>query len=103
MDCGLALGLWAGWSAIEMVWKSRLGVGHAASIETVLSQRALEVLLWIGISISAGFCEELVLRGYFQKQFEAFTRSRWIAFFMQAVLFGIAHGYQGVEACGKIP
>ena len=72
MDCGLALGLWAGWTVIEMVWKSRLCAGHAASIETFLPQRALEILLWIGVSINAGFCEELVFRGYFQKQFEAF-------------------------------
>jgi membrane protease YdiL (CAAX protease family) len=67
-----------------------------------LPQRALEITLWIGVCVSAGFCEELVFRGYFQKQFEAFTHSRWIALFLQAVLFGISHGYQGIEACVKI-
>jgi membrane protease YdiL (CAAX protease family) len=98
VDCGLALGLWAAWLA----WNRGFGVGHAASIQTFLPQRGLEILLWVGVSISAGFCEELVFRGYFQKQFEAFTHSRWIALFLQAVLFGIAHGYQGIEACVKI-
>jgi membrane protease YdiL (CAAX protease family) len=101
-DCGLALGLWAVWTLAELAWNRVFGVGHAASIKIFLPQRGLEILLWVGVSISAGFCEELVFRGYFQKQFEAFTKSRWIAWVLQAVLFGIAHGYQGTEACVKI-
>ena len=102
VDGGLALGLWGGWTLVEMAWNRWLGPGPAASIQTLLPQRALEILLWIGVSISAGFCEELVFRGYFQKQFETLTHSRWIALFLQAVLFGVAHGYQGIEACVKI-
>jgi len=102
VDCGLALGLLAGWTLISMAWNRWFGAGHAASIQSYLPQRALEILLWIGVSISAGFCEELVFRGYFQKQFESFTHSRWLALFLQAVLFGIGHGYQGIEACIKI-
>jgi membrane protease YdiL (CAAX protease family) len=102
VDCGLAIGVWAAWRLFEMAWNRWLGPEHAASIQTYLPQRALEILLWIGVSISAGFCEELVFRGYFQRQIETLTRSRWIALFLQAGLFGIAHGYQGVEACAKI-
>jgi membrane protease YdiL (CAAX protease family) len=101
-DCGLAVGIWATWRLVETGWNHWIGVGTAASIQTYLPQRALEILLWIGVSISAGFCEELVFRGYFQKQFETFTRGRWGALVLQAVLFGIAHGYQGVAACLRI-
>jgi membrane protease YdiL (CAAX protease family) len=102
LDCGLAVGVWASWRLVETAWNRWLGAGSAASIQTYLPQRALEILLWIGVSISAGFCEELIFRGYFQKQFETFTHSRWFALFLQAVLFGISHGYQGIEACVKI-
>jgi uncharacterized protein len=102
VDCALAVGVWATWRLVETAWNHWLGAGSAASIQTYLPQRALEILLWIGVSISAGFCEELVFRGYFQKQFETFTHSRWFALFLQAVLFGISHGYQGIEACAKI-
>jgi membrane protease YdiL (CAAX protease family) len=102
VDCGLALGLWAVWSLIERTWDRWLGPGRAASIQNFLPQRGLEIALWIGVSVSAGFCEELVFRGYFQKQFEVFTHSRWIALFLQAVLFGVSHGYQGIEAGVKI-
>ena len=102
VDCGLALGVWTAWTLAERAWNRGFGVGHAASIQTFLPQRGLEILVWVGVSISAGFCEELVFRGYFQRQFKAFTHSLWIALFLQAVLFGIAHGYQGIEACVKI-
>jgi uncharacterized protein len=102
VDCGLALGLWAFWTLVQRTWDRWLGPGHAASIQTFLPQRGLEIALWIGVSISAGFCEELVFRGYFQRQFETLTHSRWIALLLQAVLFGVSHGYQGIEECVKI-
>jgi membrane protease YdiL (CAAX protease family) len=102
VDCGLALSLWAVWTLIEMVWNRCLGAGHAASIQVFLPRGGLEILLWIGVSMSAGFCEEVVFRGYFQRQFETYTHSRWIALSLQAVLFGVSHGYQGIEACLKI-
>jgi uncharacterized protein len=99
VDAGLAVGLWAVWIVIEKVLDRWFGAAHAASIKTLLPQRAIEIFLWIGVCISAGFCEELVFRGYFQKQFEGFTHSRWIALVLQSLLFGIAHGYQGIQAC----
>jgi membrane protease YdiL (CAAX protease family) len=102
VDCGLALGLWGVWTLVEIAWNRWLGLGHAASIQTFLPRRAVEIVLWIAVSMSAGFCEELVFRGYFQRQFEAWTRNRWMALSLQAALFGISHGYQGIESCVKI-
>jgi hypothetical protein len=102
VDLALAVGLWGVWMLFQMGWDRWLGPEHAASIQIFLPRRPLEILLWIGVSISAGICEEFVFRGYFQKQFEALTHRVWIALFLQAVLFGISHGYQGIEACVKI-
>jgi uncharacterized protein len=102
IDASLALGLWTVWMIVEKGWDRWFGPAHAASIRAFLPQRAVEILLWVGVSVSAGICEEVVFRGYFQRQFEVFTRSKWIALFLQAALFGISHGYQGVEACVKI-
>lgn len=101
-DAGLALGLWSTWKLAETAWDRWLGIGHAASIQTLLPQRALEILLWIGVSMSVGVCEELVFRGYFQRQFHAYSHSLWVAWLLQALLFGISHGYQGIEACVRI-
>jgi CAAX protease family protein len=102
VDASLALGLWTVWMIVEKGWDRWLGPSHAASIQTFLPRQWSEILLWVGVSISAGICEEVVFRGYFQRQFEAFTCSKWFALFLQAVLFGVAHGYQGLEACVKI-
>jgi uncharacterized protein len=102
VDVGLALGLWAVWMIVEKGWDRWLGPSRAASIQTFLPRQWYEILLWVGVSVSAGICEEVVFRGYFQRQFEVFVRSKWIALFLQAVLFGVAHGYQGLEACVKI-
>jgi uncharacterized protein len=102
VDASLALGVWTVWMIVERGWEHWFGPEHTASIQAFLPQRGVEILLWVGVSISAGICEEVVFRGYFQRQFEVFTRSKWIALFSQAALFGISHGYQGVEACVKI-
>ena len=53
--------------------------------------------VWVLLSISAGFCEEFVFRGYLQKQFFALTGSDAAAIAGQALIFGVAHGYQGVK------
>jgi membrane protease YdiL (CAAX protease family) len=102
IDATLALGLWTVWMIVEKGWEHWLGPQHGASIQTFLPRRGAEILLWVGVSVSAGICEEVVFRGYFQRQFEVFTRSKWIALFLQAALFGISHGYQGAEAGVKI-
>lgn len=55
------------------------------------------MLLWVGVSISAGVCEEVIYRGYLQKQFSLLARSAAAGLIAQAVLFGISHGYQGFQ------
>jgi hypothetical protein len=102
IDATLALGIWTVWMMTEKGWEHWFGPEHAASIQTFLPRRGVEILLWVAVSVSAGICEEVVFRGYFQRQFEAFTGSKWLALCLQAVLFGISHGYQGAQACVKI-
>jgi uncharacterized protein len=102
VDLLLAAATWGVWTLILLAWNRWSGPSHAASIQTLLPRGAVETLLWIGVSVSAGICEELAFRGYFQRQFAAFAHSRWIALLAQAVLFGISHGYQGIESCAKI-
>jgi hypothetical protein len=101
-DAGLALVLGAGARLVMSAMERLLGHGHAASIGGFLPRHAAEVALWVLLSLTAGFVEELVFRGYFQRQFEAWTRSRWVALVLQSALFGVSHGYQGVLACAKI-
>lgn len=57
-----------------------------------------EMIVWVILSVTAGVCEEFIFRGYLQKQFLAITGSDPAAVAVQAVLFGIAHSYQGVKS-----
>jgi uncharacterized protein len=102
VDLILAAAIWGLWTLIQLAWNRWSGPSHAASIQTLLPRGGAETMLWVGVSVSAGICEELAFRGYFQRQFAALAHSRGIALFVQAVLFGISHGYQGIEACAKI-
>jgi hypothetical protein len=74
-----------------------LGPDHAKTIDTLLPQGALEVVLWIAVSVSAGFGEEVVYRGYMQKQILALSGSVTAAVIGQAILFGLSHAYQGLK------
>jgi membrane protease YdiL (CAAX protease family) len=61
----------------------------------ILPHSALEVSLWITISAAAGLCEEIVYRGYLQRQFLALWQNLPLAVFCQAVIFAAIHRYQG--------
>ncbi len=58
---------------------------------------AAQVAAWIVLCCMAGFTEEVVFRGYLQRQFTAWGRGvlAWGVIF-SALLFGFAHGYQGI-------
>ena len=101
-DVALALGAWLAWVGIQHGWDIWLNPGHPRTIENLLPRGIVEISLWIALSVSAGFCEELVFRGYLQRQFAALTRSNLIGLVLQAALFGVSHGYQGVAATIKI-
>jgi len=97
IDLALAIVVWILWIGIQAA-VSRMVPTHAKSVSVLFPRSVLEVSLWIATSLTAGFCEEVAFRGYFQKQFEAMTRSSATGVILQAILFGISHGYQGFRA-----
>lgn len=72
------------------------------TIGFLVPQGWVETLLFIGLTLTAGFCEEVIYRGYFQRQFAVWTRSVPVAVIAQGVLFGASHGYQGWKAMSVI-
>lgn len=54
-----------------------------------------EITLWICVSLTAGFCEETIFRGYLQRQFAAIGNSMLVGVLLSAVVFGASHGYEG--------
>jgi membrane protease YdiL (CAAX protease family) len=111
---GLIGGRWNNWkdfvrdiailAPFVLVWEGSarllhrlLGPDQAKSISSLLPQSSIEVVLWIAVSISAGICEEIVFRGYFQKQFTAYTHSVVGGVLLQGIVFGLGHSYQGMK------
>lgn len=61
----------------------------------VLPRTAIELILWLMLAATAGFCEELTFRGYFSRQFSGWSGSRVAGVVLQGLAFGLSHGYQG--------
>lgn len=97
-DIGIAAFVWVTLIVINALG-SFIFRSHAAAGSKVVFQlvphAASEIPLWTALAISAGFCEEFIFRGYLQEQFKRLTGSVGAAVGIQAVLFGLGHGYQG--------
>ncbi len=96
-DIAMALLVWAAWSVAETLALRLLPPDTAKGIATLLPRDLPEAVAWVLLSVSAGFCEEAVFRGYLQAQFRAITGSAAAAVAGQAVIFGLSHGYQGLR------
>jgi hypothetical protein len=100
----VALGI-AGWVLIkgfELAWARVIGAGDGASVVAILPSTGVERAAWAVVAISAGFCEEVVYRGYLQTQLTAFTGRASAGIALQALLFGVAHGNQGRSAIVRL-
>jgi CAAX protease family protein len=95
VDVAIALPFWVIWEATAYGVHWILGPTKARSVDTLLPQSLLEVVVWILLSMTAGFCEELQSRGYLQRQFHALTGSGAAAVLGQGLVFGFMHSYQG--------
>ncbi len=96
MDVLLGVALWVLWIGISRIENFLLGCNHTPdSIPYPVG--LLESTLAVGVAISAGVGEEIVFRGYLQRQFRALSGSPVIAVCLQAAVFGVAHVYQGVR------
>jgi hypothetical protein len=72
-----------------------MGPSSAKTVDSLLPQSLLEVLIWIGASITAGVCEEMAFRGYVQRQLHALSGNVGLAVLGQGLVFGLFHSYQG--------
>ena len=88
-----AIGFFAAHTAAAVLTRA-LGGTHP-NTAFLLPHGAAESVLWVLVSVTAGACEEIVFRGYLQRQLAALTSSVTAGILLQAIAFGISHGYQG--------
>jgi membrane protease YdiL (CAAX protease family) len=72
-------------------------------LATLLLPRApLEYAVWVMVALTAGFVEEVVFRGYLQRQFTAWFRNHAVGIVLSAALFAAGHLYQGIASASVI-
>ncbi len=67
-------------------------------VRIMVPTRPSERVWFLGLSITAGVCEELLFRGLLPALLAALLQgpSPWLVILLAAVAFGLAHAYQGV-------
>ena len=65
------------------------------AIRNMFPHGPAEITVYLLLVLTAGFCEELIFRGYLQRQFSALTHAVAGGIVLQGVVFGASHGYQG--------
>ncbi|MGC0774537.1 MAG: CPBP family intramembrane glutamic endopeptidase [Candidatus Acidiferrum sp.] len=99
LDIAIAFGFWiAAIFVLSLVSHVLHATGMAEAARRLAPQGLLESVLWVALSVTAGICEEMIFRGYLQRQFVAWTRSAPVGVILSAVLFGAGHIYQGPKA-----
>ena len=97
---------WAGFAFLLIQLIARFGhaagAGRNAALAALLPGTVAERLTWLLVAFSVGCCEEIVYRGYLQRQLIAFSGRVKVGILLQALLFGIAHAEQGVRAAAVI-
>lgn len=99
-DLAIALPFWVLWEGAAYGVHRLLELGATGSsavktVDSLLPKSLMEIGVWIGISLTAGICEEMAFRGFLQKQFHALTGNIAAAVVAQGVVFGLFHAYQG--------
>jgi membrane protease YdiL (CAAX protease family) len=97
--------------AIALVYAASLGLDHLVPERAGLSNNPIlsatpdglaASLVWICLSLSAGICEEIVFRGYLQRQLATLTGRIGLAILIQAAVFAVGHAYEGTGAVLRI-
>ena len=96
-DIAIVVGFWIVVLGVLAVVGHLLGTSGTVpkAVRMLIPRTPAEMAVWILLAITAGFCEETIFRGYFQRQFLALTGSVEAAVVLQACVFGSAHVYQG--------
>ncbi|MGA2510680.1 MAG: type II CAAX endopeptidase family protein [Candidatus Acidiferrales bacterium] len=97
MDVGIALLFWCVVWVVLLGFTRLLKFNGESAAKLILPQTITELAIFVLLALTAGFCEELIFRGYLQRQFLALTGNTAASVALQAVVFGAAHLYQGAK------
>jgi len=85
----------------ENALQTLFGFAESAASHALVPASAAARVCWLGLVPVVGLSEELVYRGYLQRQLSALSGQAWLGVTLQALLFGVAHGEQGGSAVAR--
>lgn len=104
LDVAIAFGFWIVAYGVLIGLSFALGLAKASQIEeakklaqALAPHSAGALLVFIALSITAGFVEELIFRGYLQRQIGALAGNIYVGLIVSAIVFGSGHGYEGTR------
>jgi membrane protease YdiL (CAAX protease family) len=104
LDIAIAAGFWIVSAAILVGLGYALGLANPSQVKEVKKmadmiapQGGATLALWIVVSTVAGLVEEILFRGYFQRQVGALTGNIYVGLIISAMIFGSGHGYEGTR------
>lgn len=96
-DLGIAILFLLGSTVILGIIQFALKSRTNQTVRNLLPQTLVEIVAWILLAATAGFCEETIFRGYLQQQLGRIAGNASAGLVLQAVIFGACHVYQGVK------
>lgn len=104
IDVAIAFGFWVVAYGILIVLAYALGLAKASQVteakrlaEALAPHTVGGLLLFIVLSTIAGFVEEIIFRGYLQKQISMIAGNTYVGLVGSALIFGGSHGYEGIR------
>lgn len=77
---------------------AKAGMPLPGEIDLLIPSDAFGRVVWVAVSFTAGFCEEVAFRGYLMTRLRILGRFKsWLVpTVISAVAFGVCHAYQGI-------
>lgn len=104
MDVLIAAGFWIVASLVLAGLGYALGLSKGAHVEDakrlaqmLAPQSGVGLIIWVALSCTAGFVEEIIFRGYLQQQFAILSGNVYVGLIASAIIFGSGHGYEGTR------
>lgn len=104
LDVAIAVGFWIVSVAVIFGLAHALGLANPSQIkeskkllDMLGPQSGMSMVLFVVVSCAAGLVEEILFRGYLQRQIGALTGNVYLGLIGSAILFGAGHGYEGAR------
>ena len=96
-DWAFSLAFVVGWLVFASAISVLLKLTPPEASRSLFPRTGMEAVVFVLLSLTAGFCEELIFRGYLQSQFTGWTGNAAAGLLIQGLVFGLSHGYHGFK------